>query len=267
MLPRTFRWRCRTRNAFPGSDYYEIGLQDYYQQFSPDLPPTKLRGYYQINAPGGPGHPFYLGPVIVAQADRPVRVKFVNQLPTGAGGNLFLPVDTTAMGAGVGPDGTTNYSQARAVIHLHGGLTPWISDGTPHQWTTPVGDDAKYPKGVSVTSVPDMPSVQTVKQDGTAKAGDTASDGTLTFFYTNKQSARLMWYHDHAYGLTRLNVYAGEVAGYALKDTYEQNLRSTPECTPRQGIPGRRGHPADHPGQGIRPGQHPVWLLPQRSVD
>ena len=36
------------------------------------------------------------------------------------------------------------------------------------------------------------------------------NDGTMTFYYTNKQSARLMWYHDHAYGLTRLNVYAGE---------------------------------------------------------
>ena len=32
----------------------------------------------------------------------------------------------------------------------------------------------------------------------------------MTFFYTNQQSARLMFYHDHAYGITRLNVYAGE---------------------------------------------------------
>ena len=36
----------------------------------------------------------------------------------------------------------------------------------------------------------------------------------MTFYYTNQQSARLMFYHDHAYGITRLNVYAGEAAGY-----------------------------------------------------
>ena len=109
--------------SYPGADYYVIGLKDYYQQFSPDLPPTKLRGYFQIN--GGTNHdtaqkPFYLGPMINARAGRPVRVKFVNQLPTGAGGDLFLPVDTTAMGAGTGPDGTTVYRQNRATVHLHG---------------------------------------------------------------------------------------------------------------------------------------------------
>ena len=34
----------------------------------------------------------------------------------------------------------------------------------------------------------------------------------MTFYYTNQQSARLMFYHDHAWGITRLNVYAGEAA-------------------------------------------------------
>jgi FtsP/CotA-like multicopper oxidase with cupredoxin domain len=231
--------------AYNGSDYYEIGLKDYYQTFSPDLPPTRLRGYFQIN--GGADHktaqrPFYLGPIIVARAGVPVRVKFVNMLPTGSGGDLFIPTDTTAMGAGAGPDGTA-YTQNRATLHLHGGLSPWISDGTPHQWTTPVGDTAKYPKGVSVTSVPDMKAVQTVNQDGTAKAGDTASDGALTFFYTNAQSARMMWYHDHAYGLTRLNVYVGEVAGYLLKDDYSDNLVNTGVVPGKDNSPANEGIP------------------------
>ena len=35
------------------------------------------------------------------------------------------------------PKPTTCYSENRATLHLHGGVTPWISDGTPHQWTTP----------------------------------------------------------------------------------------------------------------------------------
>ena len=33
-----------------------------------------------------------------------------------------------------------------------------------------------------------------------------------------------MFYHDHAWGITRLNVYAGEAAGYLLTDPMEQSL-------------------------------------------
>ena len=55
------------------------------------------------------------------------------------------------------PKPTTCYSENRATLHLHGGVTPWISDGTPHQWTTPDGENTDYPKGVSVSNVPDMP--------------------------------------------------------------------------------------------------------------
>jgi hypothetical protein len=77
-----------------------------------------------------------MGPLIIAQKDVPVRIKFINNLPTGSAGNLFIPVDTTVMGAGDGPAGTP-YSQNRATLHLHGGATLWISDGTQHQWTTP----------------------------------------------------------------------------------------------------------------------------------
>src|SRR5438270_5887916 len=116
-----------------------------------------------------------------------------------------MPTDTSAMGAGMAPDGS-NYSQNRSGIHLHGGNTPWISDGTPHQWTTPAGEATNYPKGVSVRDVPDM---------------QASAPGEMTFFYTNQQSARLMFYHDHAYGITRLNVYAGVAAGYLLEDPIE----------------------------------------------
>ena len=101
-----------------------------------------------------------------------MRIKFTNRLPTGAGGNLFLPVDTTIMGSG---EWQTDYDpvtkapralssgifpQNRATLHLHGGRTPWISDGTPHQWIMPAGETqdnaALYPKGMSVVNVPDM---------------------------------------------------------------------------------------------------------------
>ena len=114
------------------------------------------------------------------------------------------------MGAGAGPSGGS-YTQNRATLHLHGGNTIWISDGTPHQWTTPAGENTPYPRGVSVKNVPDMD-------------GGVEPQGTLTFFYSNQQSARLMFYHDHALGITRLNVYAGEAAGYVLTDAVEQDF-------------------------------------------
>lgn len=202
--------------TYPGSDYYEIELGQYTEQMHSDLPPTTLRGYRQTNLAGGPPPFHYLGPVIITRRDVPVRVKFTNHLPTGEGGNLFLPVDTTVMGAGMGPldmpgmkGMKENYTQNRATLHLHGGITPWISDGTPHQWITPAGEKTQYPKGVSVRNVPDMPD---------------PGDGSMTFFYSNQQSARFMFYHDHSYGITRLNVYAGEEATYLITDKVEQDL-------------------------------------------
>ncbi|MHB9116268.1 MAG: multicopper oxidase domain-containing protein, partial [Thermoleophilia bacterium] len=262
--------------TYPGSDYYEIAVVQYREQMHSDVPATLLRGYVQLststvpgkhvaltnaNLAGGTtpiaGHfgvdkPHYLGPTIVAQKDRPVRILFRNLLPNGAGGNLFLPVDTYIMGSGPGPDAMTLdadgvpmdmapdlgtvmdgvrnpfcdqldavtgkkpagcFTDDRATLHLHGGITPWISDGTPHQWITPApwtGADAPtYPKGVSVNNVPDMPD---------------PGEGAMTFFYTNQQSARLMFYHDHAWGITRLNVYAGEAAPYVIQDETEEEL-------------------------------------------
>jgi FtsP/CotA-like multicopper oxidase with cupredoxin domain len=197
--------------TYPGSDYYEISLVEYKEKMHSDLPETTLRGYEQTNTtdPTVKDKPSYFGPMIIAQKNRPVRIKFTNKLPKGSGGDLFLPVDTSLMGAGMGPDGKSMYTQNRATLHLHGGITPWISDGTPHQWITPAGENTPYPKGVSVKNVPDMPD---------------PGDGSMTFFYTNQQSARLMWVHDHSYGITRLNVYAGEASGYMIQDDVEKDL-------------------------------------------
>ncbi len=181
--------------------------------------------------------PQWLGPTIAATKNKPVRITFHNLLPTGVEGNLFLPVDTTLMGSGDGPvamvpptdsgtvmDGVRNpkctdnpqdpdcFKQNRATLHLHGGITPWISDGTPHQWVTPANEDTAWPQGVSVKDVPDMTPM------------DQPRDGIQTFYYTNQQSARLLFYHDHAWGITRLNVYVGEAAGYLIGDKTEQQL-------------------------------------------
>ena len=62
-------------------------------------------------------------------------------------------------------------------------------------------------------AVPDMTGVDTGPRDG-----------VQTFFYTNQQSARMMFYHDHAWGTTRLNVMAGAAAGYLISDDTEKAL-------------------------------------------
>ena len=57
-----------------------------------------------------------------------------------------------------------------------------------------------------------------------AGATNDPGPGSLTFYYTNQQSARLMFYHNHSYGTTRLNVYIGEAGGYVIGDEYENDL-------------------------------------------
>lgn len=254
--------------AYPGSDYYEIELVQFREQMHSDLLPvvgnkmtatsggTLLRGYRQTNAPTQGAIlsvPHYLGPIIVAQKDRPVRIKFTNSLPTGTAGNLFVPVDTTIMGSGPFeidynpttklPTGTSIsgwFSDTRADLHLHGGMTPWISDGTPHQWITPAGETdpvsgapTTYPKGMSVEYVPDMwydaagNTIAACARQltcGVAGATNNPGPGAQTYYYTNQQSARLLFYHDHAWGTTRLNVYVGMAAGYLIQDPVEQAL-------------------------------------------
>jgi FtsP/CotA-like multicopper oxidase with cupredoxin domain len=233
--------------TYPGSDYYELELGQYTERMHTDMPATRLRGYRQTNTTDPTVSQFhYLGPLIIAQKDRPVRIKFTNALPTGTAGNLFVPVDTTIMGSGafdinydpvtkqpITPNRTGTFSQNRATLHLHGGRSPWISDGTPHQWVTPAGENTLYPKGVSVAYVPDMwfnAAGNTITACagqltcGVQGATNNPGAGAQTFYYTNQQSGRLMFYHDHAWGITRLNVYVGEAAGYLIQDPVEQAL-------------------------------------------
>ncbi len=227
------------KTTYPGSDYYEIAVVEYSQKMHTDLAkPTKLRGYVQLQTAanisksrsialtypnGSPiadingnaviayDNPSYLGPVIIAAKGTPVRIKYLNLLPPGADGDLFIPVDKTLMGAGTGPDQTTYYTENRIAIHHHGGDTPWISDGTPSQWISPVGELNKYKNGDSFSIVPDMP------DPGAGK-------GAGTLYFTNDISGRLMFYHDHAMGTTRLNVYAGMAAAFLQTDASERAL-------------------------------------------
>ena len=207
---------------------------------------TELQGYVQLNngtdANGNntivpPSRPYYLGPMIVAQRDRPVRVKFTNMLPTGSGGNLFLPVDTTIMGAGMGPKGGAElYTQNRAYPPPARRRHAWISDGTPHQWTTPAGENTSYPKGVSVQNVPDMPAIR--------------APGPLTFYLHQpaERPADVLSTTTPTASPASTSMPARPPATVRMLQT--TRLSST-------GLISRRGHPrrrdpAGHPGQDLR---------------
>ncbi len=74
----------------------------------------------------------------------------------------------------------------RIVPHLHGSRTSSPSDGLPENWFTP-GQSRRY-------------------------------------FYPNEQPAATLWYHDHALGITRLNIYAGLSGFYFLRDKDERAM-------------------------------------------
>jgi len=209
-------------------------------------------------------NPHYLGPIVGANRNVPTRIKLLNLLPVGraeqvvgsrlewnnttsswdnvptqavkldaAGkplrhGDLFLPVDPSIVGAGLGPDGLHNYPQNRTMIHLHGGDNPWISDGTPHQWITPAGEvDPANPLSVAADPTMDPTMIGEFTRGVSAKNVPDMFDpgpGAMTYYYPNGQTARMEWYHDHTVGLTRLNVYAGMASTYMLTDPTEQNL-------------------------------------------
>jgi len=85
------------------------------------------------------------------------------------------------------------------------------------------------------------------------------NSGCQTFFYTNAQSAGCSFYHDHSMGITRLNVYAGEAAGYVMTNAVETDMIAGTnvsgvnpgllKSSPTSAFPG-------HPGQDLGRGQH-----------
>jgi len=182
------------------AQHYTIDVNQYTDQLHPDLGPTTLRGYHSRTNLGGTPPQRHLGGIIVAQKGTPIQLTFQNNLT----GNHPLPVDPTIMGAEFGPN--------RIVTHLHGGAIPWISDGGPFAWF-----------------------------DNTGRYGESALNGSKNiykilnpnlkpgqgeFYYPNNQSARLIWYHDHAVGITRLNAYAGIASAYIIRDPFEGSLRN-----------------------------------------
>jgi FtsP/CotA-like multicopper oxidase with cupredoxin domain len=53
-----------------------------------------------------------------------------------------------------------------------------------------------------------------------------------TYKYDNSQSAGLLWYHDHAMGITRTNVYAGLAGFYVVRDEMDTGKEDNPMNLP-----------------------------------
>ena len=181
-----------------GISHYSMDIGQFEDRLHPDLPNlTTLWGFNPVNALGinGAVKPAHLGGVIVAKKGVPIQITFRNNLPL----THIIPVDTTLEGA--------NQAQNRTSVHLHGGFTPWISDGGPFAWFAPNGS-----RGTSFLN----------NQVLNPSAGPNEAE----YYFTNDQSARLVWYHDHAVGITRINAYAGIASAYVIRDSFEGELRN-----------------------------------------
>ena len=193
----------------------------YTDKLHPDLGPTALLGYSPSAALGEGNYPTrHLGGIIIAQKGVPIQLTFTNNLPP----THILPVDISnaMMAVGGFPEAASGFGGSghnAARVHLHGGLVPWISDGGPMSWFTPAGAKSGY-----------GPSVANTKTNLFKQLNSALAPGQAEYYYPNAQSARMMWYHDHAHDITRLNAYAGIASAYIIRDSFESNLRS-------QGLP------------------------------
>lgn len=146
---------------------------------------TTIWGY------GRPGQTAtYPGPTIVAYEGTAIKANWKNKLPVE--GHL-LPVDDGIHLAEPSRK-TLEEGYIPTVPHLHGGHNRSGSDGLPESWFT---------------------------QNHTETGPYIES---RIFTYDNDQEAATLWYHDHALGITRLNVYAGLAGFHLLRDDNELQL-------------------------------------------
>ena len=225
-------------------DYYEISMRQVTQQILPiGLPVTTVWGYGAVSAESKKGLLIHNAPSLTIEArwNTPVRVKWINDLRDGSGNFRphLLPVDPTLHWANPGdgatgrdqrPDFTgkiyvplasftdpsTQYTQYTGpvpmITHVHGAVGVGDeSDGYAEAWYLP---DAK-----NITS--DFAKEGTwynfFKNKAAATYGVEWGRGFATFQYPNHNRASTIWYHDHALGMTRLNVYAGPAGFYLIR--------------------------------------------------
>ena len=129
-----------------------------------------------------------------------IQVSYVNQLVDSSGAPLphRLPVDTSLMWANPGNLG--GQAPVPLVAHRHGGVASGDrSDGLPDGRSSPDANN---------DGLPDL-------------------QGRLystQYQFNNNQEAGHLWFHDHALGVTRLNVNMGLLGNYFVRDANEDYL-------------------------------------------
>jgi spore coat protein A, manganese oxidase len=158
----------------------------------------------------------FLGPTMLATSNDPNNVTYDYGALETANGHLLKNGAGTASVVDKHVHGTdAGEPEVRFIAHLHGsaGVSP-ESDGYAESWSTPTARVAH----------------------GTGPAPRNVGPGRWRHTYRNSQDAALAWYHDHALGITRLNVYAGGAGGYIITDPVEQGY-ITHKQLPDLGIP------------------------------
>jgi spore coat protein A len=165
----------------------------------PAFPDTPIWGYA---IDGGPIT--YPGGTIVAKRGTAVQVNWTNNLGydyllkqgVAANGDVIDRTLHWAFSHHLTPAPYTIGAQGvPGVAHQHGGRSDSEYDGLPEQWFTPSGATGNF----------------------------YSSD---SYVYDLDQEAATLWYHDHALGITRLNVYAGLAGFWFLRDDNEDYLIS-----------------------------------------
>ena len=214
----------------PHADYYEISLRQFKQQILPvGLPSTTVWGYGALSSDSRQGVLLHHAPcpTIEAEHDRPVRVKWVNELVDSRGRYLphLFTVDPTLHwanppGGKAGRDSRPTFRRTPGpytgpvpmVTHLHGAVGVGDeSDGYPEAWFLP-----------AATNIPSGHAAHGTWYSflaGKAKAGYGATwgPGFAVFQYPNPDRASTKWFHDHSLGMTRVNVYAGGAGFYIIR--------------------------------------------------
>jgi spore coat protein A, manganese oxidase len=168
---------------------------------------TRVWGYGDERGPTWPGRTFE-----VQSGPDSTWVRWSNELQ---GKKHLLPVDTNLHWAyslhGASSANGVDYRQysikkdgVPIITHLHGGNSDFQFDGNPEFFYSPHGR-VKGPQWDFV-------------------------DGGFTnlFSYNNDVPAGNLWYHDHALGITRLNVYAGLAGFYFVRDDMDTGTVDNP---------------------------------------
>ncbi|MGZ8662093.1 MAG: multicopper oxidase family protein [Actinomycetota bacterium] len=252
--------RARTISQRRGKpiDYYEISMRQFAQQILPaDLPTTTVWGYGPVRSASKKGLLIHNAPSLTIESRwrRPVRVKWINELVDRDGHFLphLLPVDPTLHWANP-PGGTTGRDSRPAFTSTPGSYTGPVPIVTHVHGAVGVGDESDgYAEAWFLPAANDIPAGYATEGtwynffEGKAASKFRASwgPGFATFQYPIHQRASTIWYHDHALGMTRLNVYAGP-AGFFI-------IRGGPEGDEAI-IDGRSGTTAVLPGPAPREG-------------